>query len=241
MSYSCFISFKKMEANEIIPFFRKYRKEATKNLQAIADENFSYMPYVRGGDTVKKQFSEISKSDKDTAKAWARGYVFQYKYFYDESHKLLGVFGIPCCMRYLFEQTVCFQNSCDQDYEKSTWEGIEYFEKTYQKWFIQSPEDIVKRHNETRNYDFYKEYDVDNQKEIDEAIDYYRRTFAYEEIWDNYENYLFNDEEAIYFTVFGGRDIKEPTQFIKMCHEAFVKDTEEFEKEFGFKESRLID
>ena len=241
MSYSCFISFKKMEANEIIPFFREYRKEATKNLQAIADENFSFMPYVRDSDKVKKNFAEVPKSDKDFAKVWARGYVFQYRYFYDESHKLLGVFGIPCCMRYLFEQTVCFQNSCDQDYEKSTWEGIEYFEKTYQKWQIKSVDEIIKKFNEDRGWDFYKEYDRDNETEFNDGIEYYRRAFAYEEIWDNYETYLFNDEEAIYFTVFGGKDIKEPTQFIKMCHEAFVKDTEEFEKEFGFKESRLID
>lgn len=241
MSYSCFISFKKMEANEIIPFFREYRKEVTKNLQAIADENFSYMPYVRDNQQVKRNFIEIPKADKDFAKVWARGYVFQYRYFYDESHKLLGVFGIPCCMRYLFEQTVCFQNSCDQDYEKSTWEGIEYFEKTYQKWQIKSVDEIIKKFNEDRGWDFCKEYDRDNESEFNGGIEYYRRAFAYEEIWNNYETYLFNDEEAIYFTVFGGKDIKEPTQFIKMCHEAFVKDTEEFEKEFGFKESRLID
>ena len=38
MSYSCFVSFKKMDEKDIIPFLKNYKKTTSKRLKEIAEE-----------------------------------------------------------------------------------------------------------------------------------------------------------------------------------------------------------
>lgn len=232
MSYSCFISFKKMNVEEVIPFLREYKKHSVLKLKEIAEENNGYMPYVRNTFDVPEKFSDVSKEKIEEAKNWAKCCVFQYKYFYVEKLGLLGVFGIPTCMRFLFDKTVYFQNSCDQDYPRETWEGIEYFTKIFDKWHSMTEEDFMKEYKKKNDADFMSDYENYQGERLTEKIDYYRRDFAYEEIWGNFESYLYDEEESIFFSLFGNYNLKEIRLFVKYCHEAYIEYWKEFEQEY---------
>ena len=53
-------------------------------------------------------------------------------------------------------------------------------------------------------------------------INYYRRTFCYEDIWEHFSSNLWNDEDQIYFSIFRNSD-NELMQLFKYCYDAHVK------------------
>ena len=234
MSYSCFISFKKMKEKDIIPFFRNYKKITTERLKDIAEENHCYPPYIRNSLEIPKTLQEVPDEDVKKARSWARG-VFQYKYFYDTKNKMLCVFGIPTCMRDQFDKTIHFQNSCDQDYEFDSWKGIEPFEKIFNKW--RSYTDKYLKSVFKKKYDSPFDYDYEGYtgEKLREKLDYYRRTFAYDEIWEQYESELYCEENSIFISLYGNYEIREIVSFVKYCHEAHVAWEEEFEREWNKK------
>ena len=229
MSYSCLISFKQMEAVDVFPFFKKLKSISVERLEQIAKENCHYCPFTRNDINIPKDFGEISREKREEAKSWAVQNVFHYRYFYDNELKLLGVYGVPTCVRDLFDKTVCFQNSCDQNYARKDWEGITVFEEIYDKWMNAPMEEVVQKYNAQWEYnDFLKEYgnDVENQ------LLYYRQSYCYDEIWEKFE-YTLYDDNAVYMSMFGPYDHKNVFSFVKMCHQKYVEWEEEFEKEFN--------
>jgi hypothetical protein len=202
MSYSAIIHFKTIKADEVYGFFQKLKAEATLHLGEIAKENFIYSPYSKEKETDKRKLL-------DDAKNWARTSIFNYRYFYLPKHNLLAVFGVPDCLENLFDLTGHFQNSCDQDYDFEDWKGVPIFEQIAEKWKNATDEEV------------YKHFEYPNEYEEPIDYDYYRRTFAYDEIWAMCENYLYNDEEVVYISLFGYWDITTLRNFSLMCKEEY--------------------
>lgn len=217
MSYRCFISFKKMQAEEIIPFLKSFKQEAINRLEQIAEKNCAYCPYIdKSEDTV------FNNTIINEQKLWVR-HVLSFRFFYDKEFKLLGVLGVCSPLEDMFDKTVYFQNSCDQDYPKEEYEGIEKFEEIYDKWMNKSSEEINKLYKE--------EYDEDlTNDSVDE--NYYRRTWAYDEIWSRYENELYEDEKAVYFSLFESiYEVDKVYKFLRLCFRAYNDWNKKWEKE----------
>ena len=229
MSYSCFISFKKMKEKDIIAFFRNFKHTTSERLKEIAVENHGYCPYIRKHLTIPEKFTDISVKERDEAEAWARMSVFQYKYFYDNKNKMLCVYGVPTCMRDMFDGTVYFQNSCDQDYERESWDGVDALLKIFDKWQNYSDAFIKTYYRKKYHENFDEEYDGSDEK-IAQSLQYFRRTFAYDEIWGMYKNTLYDDEDAIYIALYGGYEFAKVESFVKYCHEHQVGEQKEYEE-----------
>lgn len=184
MSYCCYISFKKMTSDEIITFLQLFKQKVCMSLEEIAEQYYAFCPYI--GEERKSSKDEIIHT---TQTLWAHK-VFTFRFFYDKERELLGVFSVPDTLRYLFDGTVYFQNSCDQDYEREEYNHVQKFEEIYDNWMKKSTEEI---------YELCKK-DVEEWNKDEEM--YYRRTYAYDEISTRYEDELYNDEKALYFSLF---------------------------------------
>ena len=55
-------------------------------------------------------------------------------------------------------------------------------------------------------------------------MEYYKRTYCYEEIWRHFEKHLYNDEENIFFSVYGDYERQAIMLFIKYCYEQSILD-----------------
>lgn len=162
MSYWCEINFKKMEEKDIIPFLRSLKKRLYFDFSEIAKDNYVYCPFVKKHlfDLPEKcSDSMINEPDVFNASSnWACN-LFTFRYFYDTEYHLLGVFGVPNAVKDLFDASIEFQNSCDQDYEASHWRGVKEFEEIYEKWITKDVDEIKEIYNEKYSpFNFDKEY-----------------------------------------------------------------------------------
>lgn len=214
MSYFCKISFKTLKAEEIYPFFQNMKKEALEHFEEIAEENAFCCPAQRIAG-----FNDIPRPiAHELNRGWFCG-TFTYRYFFFPKYNLLGVFSVDDCLYNLFDYTIEFQNSCDQDYPYETWDCIPLFKKISDKW-KSSSDNVVKQH-------FKKVMNTDWEEEGPCDLDYYRRTFAYEEIWEIFEDYLYKDEQALHISLFSSSEISLPRVFVRMCKEAAEKKLKE--------------
>lgn len=207
MSYHADISFKTLKSEEVYPFFQTLKKAVSHNIGEIAEDEFLYMPSVRY-DHLYADVRPMVKRNVD--EAWASR-VFTMRFFYLAEHDLLGVFGVPTAVQSVFDDTIYFQNSCDQDYPFDEWAAVPVFAKIAEKWRTAAGESVLAKYAEER----YGECD-------DECVDldYYRRTFAYDEIWGMFEEYMWDDALAVHLALFGYYDIV-PTRFVKACEEKY--------------------
>lgn len=205
MSYHATISFKTLRPHEIYPFFQKIKDSVCSNLDAIAEDEYLYMPSFRNAHLYEGGKDGV-KQDANTA--WAKG-VFTMRFFYLAEHDLLGVFGVTDSVQDVFDDTIYFQNSCDQDYDFETWAKVPLFSAIAKKWADASDEDIEKK------------YGADRYGEMDENepfdYGYYRRSFAYDEIWETCEGYLWHEEQVVYLSLFGFYDFEPLGKFVKLC------------------------
>ena len=181
-------------------------------LDEIAKDNAFYCPAQRNAG-----FDKLSNTIKNEAnRHWAYR-CFSFHYFYDIENKLLGMFGVYDQIASLFDTTIIFQNSCDQDYDFKTWQNIEIFRNIAQKYINTSDETIEKIFKEKHNCDFRKEYNKLNHTDFKEQYDYYRRSFAYDEIWTILESELYNSDKAVYLNLFSDPDIHIMSKFVRKC------------------------
>lgn len=202
MSYSATICFKTVKGNELYSFLKKIKDACKEKFDDIAKDNFLYMPSINRDYLLKKD-SEYAKEQLD--RGWVRNAVFSYRFFYIPEHNLLGAFSIPKEVEGIFDLTCYFQNSCDQDYNFEEWKGIPVFEKIAEKWGNATNEEVYK------NFDYHEE----DEESID--YDYYRRSFAYAEIWNMCEKYLYSEDEVVYISMFGSYEISEQVGFVHRC------------------------
>lgn len=192
MSYSCEINFKHIEAEDIPEFFLKLKKHAVENLENIANDEYCFYK-----ETMYK-----------TIENWARLAIFNYRWFYDKENKLLGVFSIQNCMKNLFDSTIYFQNSCDQDYDYSDWNGIELFENIANKWKNATIDDVVKALDYELCENNFDEFDTS-----EEGVEYNKRSLCYDEIWKMFSDYLYDEDSVTYISLFGWYDAEPLMKF----------------------------
>lgn len=206
MSYSAQISFKNIPVSNVQSFFQKYKSFVLQHLEDIAKQEAFWLPYIRENFDIDREINYYKLRDKDRYMSekcdfWIHR-LFQYRILYIPQLKLLSIYGVPNCCQELFDGTVYFQNSCDRDYKRKYWEGIKPFEEIYDKWANTDIDiEIIKQ-----------EYEDD-----DPDIEYYKRTRAYDEIWSYLEDSLYNDDEALYISLFGYYDMHIRDKFFNFC------------------------
>lgn len=271
MSYSCFISFKKMNPAEMLTFFKQLKEHMSSHLPEVAAANHGYCPYIRQKelsdvsgtmqraewdaltpeqkkDLFPRDFRNVDLDQRSEARDWAMNHVFKYGVFFDEQRGLLGVFSLPDAAHELFDGTVYFQNSCDQNYERSEWEGVAAFEAIYDKWQQMTPEQLHAHWVATNNPNLqpgekprtlYDEYEYDLRDLTDEEaerfwverFDYMRKSCAYEEIWGNYSGELYDDSSRLYLALYSREDYHILNQFVAACHEAHVAHCDKYQRQ----------
>ncbi len=212
MSYYCEISFKTLKAEEIYPFFQNLKAATSDFLEEIANDNAFYCPSQR-----HTSYDEVPKLiANELNRNWAYR-TFTFRYFYLPEYNLLGVFGVYDCLRHLFDCTVEFQNSCDRDYEYDTWKGIPLFKEIAEKWKYAPCETVEEQYNKESGDNFREEYCGYAPEALVEKYDYWKRTFAYDEIWGLFSTYLFDDSKALNISLFAGYEIVDMGNFVRFC------------------------
>lgn len=223
MSYSATISFKKIKPEEIFDFFLKIKAKVKETVDQIAEDNFIFSPYARNIDKYKTDNYniEIFKDGSD----WARR-VFTYRYFYNKDLELLGVYGLPDSIRCLFDDTLGFQNSCDQDYDFEYWDKIEPFKVIADRWKALTPEQVYEEYSKTEFGDYTKEQFLCGDGGYRPA--YYAKTLCYDEIWEKYlEETLFSEDSIVYLSLFNFYDSMFIHNFIlkvKKLYDNFIEE-----------------
>ena len=237
MSYWCAISFKKMKPAEIIPFFKEIKKACNEKAQEIAETECGYCPFIRNSMDLPRDFAKINMDQRWEAIDWAHNTIFKFKYFYDEEFELLGVMGVTKALRTLFDATVEFQNSTDQDYRKKEWGGVPEFEVIFDKWMNISVDDVKSEYGREFADSFDDDYAEckDDPDKLQERLDYVRRYLCYKEIWARYEKYLWEHDEFLYVSMYGYGERSDVMPFIQACHAAQVKWNDDFEREWKAK------
>lgn len=198
MSYSCEISFKQISSDEVYEFLVKLKEHAIANIDTIAKSNVYFSPILRKHNY--RAPLEITRELRAETKSWAQNDIFKYRWFFDKEHKLLGVYSLQPQLRELFDCTIHFQNSTDQNYDYSDWNGIPYFEKIAAKWSTADAKTVN---------DFYsKSHHGDQIENLDDParLDYHRKSNAYREIWNEFEHTLYDENNIVYLTLFGPYD-----------------------------------
>lgn len=215
MSYSCTVSFKEISAEDVYYFLVKVKREILKHIPEIAEDNYAYAPFVR---YFRKPFSELEKyAEKECCRGWVRQ-CLTYRYFYHPTRHLLGIYGLPDSVRDMFDDTIYFQNSTDQDYPFETWNKVEPFRIIAEQY----------QHNSVvLNSRIRKQYDIDYEDFYDN-IDYWKRTACYDEIFKVYiKDTLCDDDSAVYFSCLGVYDNIIETKILHRC-ERFARENGEF-------------
>ena len=97
MSYSCEISFKKMDAKDVFPFLKEFKKYLDKNMVEIAKDNFHYCPIFRKRLESAPKLSKLPRAELDEARNWVLNGIFKFRYFYDNEREIT-------LMRYLLSK-----------------------------------------------------------------------------------------------------------------------------------------
>ena len=206
MSYNATINFKTVKEGELYGFLKQIKDTCKEKFDEISKDEFIFMPSINK-DYLLKNDSEWAKEQLD--RGWMRNSLFSYRFFYIPENNLLGVFGVPNSVKDIFDLTCYFQNSCDQDYDFEEWKGVPIFEQIAEKW-KNSTDEAVRAYYNKRWGEDYGNMDYD----------YYRRSFAYDEIWRICEHYLYHEEDVVYISMFGGYEIAEQKGFVHKCHKA---------------------
>lgn len=206
MSYSCEISFKQISSDEVYEFLVKLKEHAIANIDTIAKNNVYFSPIMRKHNY--RTPLEITRELQAETKNWAQNDIFKYRWFFDKKHQLLGVYSLQPQLRHLFDCTIHFQNSTDQNYEWSDWNGIPYFESVAAKWSAADATTVNKFYGIIHYGDQIE--NLDNPA----RLDYHRKSNAYHEIWSEFEHTLYDENSIVYLTLFGPYDYKHVGKFL---------------------------
>lgn len=230
MSYSCTISFKQIKPEEIYPFLQKLKEEAIKIAPDVIKDEYIWSPiykWMEFDDEKRNLIKEekfFSAHNADTVRVerenedWVIR-CFTFRWYLDFEKGVLMLYSIPKQLQHLFDNTVYFQNSCDQDYDFEDWSGIQYMEDIANKWKNMSNEEVTKLYKESSYYD-----DYNDDEHIRKWLDYYRKTMCYDEIWNRIEWTLYDDRDITYITLFSKWNDYE---VLKRCNIATVRGIKE--------------
>ena len=244
MSYSCSISFKKMDAKDVFPFLKEFKKYLDEHMEEVAKENFHYCPIFRKRIETAPKMSELPKEELEEAKNWVMNGIFKFRYFYDNERGQLGIYGVPGCADKLFDGSVYFQNSTDQDYTRKEYEGIKEFEEIFDHWYSMDEKTFFTEYYKKYGQSLDREYMDEEEKgtkRYEEKFEYIKRSMIYDEIWRPISDTLFDDESALYLSLYGSYDISKQYAFIRHCYNEQEKWEEDFYKRYPEEKPRLKD
>ena len=206
VSYSCEISFKQISGDDVYDFLVAFKEHAVTHIESIAKSNVYFSPILR--NYAYNTPLEITREMKDATKNWMRNDIFRYRWFFDKEHQLLGIYSVQPELLGLFDCTVYFQNSTDQNYNYSDWNGVKYFEEIAAKWATADAETV--------NGFYGKSHHGDQIENLDDParLDYHRKSNAYREIWDEFSHTLYCDNDVVYLTLFGAYDYDHISKFL---------------------------
>ena len=210
MSYSCKISFKQLEPKDIYNFLKMFKTNILNNLQEISTHEAIYSPMCR---QYNSSYTKLNREQKKICQDWAKN-VFTYRWFYLSDYNILGVYGVPNCMDKNFDNNTWFQNSCDQDYEFETWNGITLFEQIANKWSNCTPNFVL------GDTDMYTLQELQDEETFEYAI----KSCCYTQIWSLLEDTLYNDKESVYLSLFNYYDLYEIEKFLVFCDNYLLKE-----------------
>lgn len=145
-----------------------------KNIRQIIENERYYFPSQRiflDADTATDKEKHLAKE----ADRRALDGFFTLNFVYFHQAKLLALVGykIPEADKF-FKKHIGFQNSCDQDYERSGWKGIKLFENIFDECIKLNADNVL-------NSGYFEFYTIE---EINEKLEYYQKTLAYDRIYD---------------------------------------------------------
>ena len=186
MSYRFGMCFKNVKNKiEMYDFALEFTKKIYENAEEFINLNKYYIPTHN-----KYIFGEKAYEFNDVDRFWLYN-LFNVRFIYWEEYNLLGIIGdnYPKVCLNMIDEKVYFQNSCDQDYEYEEWgNSITFFNNIIEKAKQETPTNLIKEFNEV-----YKNYTL---KEIEEDIDYFRKSFVYQTIFHQLDlgNWLYDKE-----------------------------------------------
>lgn len=242
MSYNASISFKTVPPTEVYPFLVSMKNGCTKEvIKEVAEENVFYSPLSKVPFELREKLAELPQKEiysyhprglsdeerKNYSRAcaetetWFYG-VFKYRFYYMSAEQCLLVYGVPKSLQHLFDNTVYFQNSTDQDYDWSEWQDCPWQKQIANKWQRVSRDELINQGSLQ-----LEESDVQS----DERVEYYRKSCCYSEIWNRIEFTLYKDSEVVYFGLFGPYDYDQRLCFLRHTQEALYREITEIQKE----------
>lgn len=211
MSYSCNISFKNIEPKDVYNFFMQFKRECMSHAFEIGEEFGLLSPIFT--DNKSSIIIDTTSNDElcveliEKTKTWAINKAFKFGYFYIAAENLLGIYQVPKCMRYIFDKTLVFQNSAEHDYDFDCYDGIKMFKPIVDKYKNMSEDEIKAIYEKY----FEEEWYGDGCK-----LEFYRKTFANEEIWNSIE-YTFDAENILCISLFDEFKLSTYFEFFKGC------------------------
>lgn len=130
MSYCAEVSFVSIKHAELENFMLKLKSEIEKNYLEIADADCVFSPFGSPAKTEKEHQYVMKMSF-----IWAEQ-VFTYRFFFLGKRKelVLAVVGVPDVCKHLFDTTIFFQDSTDQDYEYAIWDKVALFKRITEQY-----------------------------------------------------------------------------------------------------------
>lgn len=223
MSYWCQISFKEIKAEDIQEFFVNMKKKAKERYEASVENNYVYSPmhkdvfYTNPEEITTELYSTKYRTEQED---WARK-VYTYRWFYLKEHNLLGVFGVGSELEDYFDDTLAFQNSCDQDYDFDYWDKVKLFK------------DIAEKHKNDTWEEVDPKNDYKENERTDSNLEYLRKSAAYVEIWDTYlDDKLYGIDTCVFMSLFSPfyDDLTFISKYSISCYKKTVEQLEAFKR-----------
>lgn len=193
MSYSFGMFFKQCEnKEEAYETARKVTGLCLDHSKEIIENSKYYIPSIRLGGSEK----EARRYAHSANQGWLYSLI-NMRFVYWEEYRLLGFVGYnyPKEIKVLFDTHQTFQNGTDQNYEFDEWDDkICIFSELKEKCQNMSAKEILEYYL-SNNEDWYTE------EEIEEDLDYYRKSTLYNMVMDalDLDDWLYGRESEKFF------------------------------------------
>lgn len=226
MSYYTTVSFKKILSENIFDFLGEFKKAVISNLNEVAKVSWSHSPISDKKYPVFEKLQEMDVNVRqnmlDDCEPWISK-VFRYRVTYIKKYQMLAMFGIPSCLAKMFDGTVSFQNSTDQDYKREEWDDIKDFEDIYDEYQNMSISDFSKAFESIKETPLTRYLDVNDVSEISEnELNYTKRSLTYAKIWNLISGVFEDDDSACYISLFSFYDRETVTLFTYCCYKHYA-------------------
>lgn len=210
MSYSFGMFFMECKPEEVLCKCLEITKKITDEPTKLLDANRLYLPSYKYQISSENEFLN-AKGIFD--QMWLYQ-LFNFRFVYWKDYQLLGLCGYDYNVKPDFKLHVEFQNSCDQNYEYSTWQGITCFETVISEVESMTLEQILNAYGDG--------YSIE---EIETDLPYYKKSLIYKRIYDmlNLDSWLWGTEGNFQRITMNGIDTTEKFNSLSATLRQFSK------------------